>query len=106
MRRAAVSMATLLPLIIVIFAWLYFIMSNSDHSMFNVVLSKTDSLYFTVTVLSTVGFGDITAQTETSRLVVTVQMITNLIVVAVLFRALFDFASRREAMKKAERQST
>jgi len=34
-------------------------------------LSHTDGLYFTVTVFSTVGFGDITAKTETARLVVT-----------------------------------
>ncbi|WP_425562565.1 potassium channel family protein [Microlunatus ginsengisoli] len=43
-------------------------------------LSHTDGLYFTVTVFSTVGFGDITAKTDTARLIVTVQMITDLVV--------------------------
>jgi hypothetical protein len=37
------------------------------------LLTRTDALYFTVTVFSTVGFGDITAKTETARLVVTGQ---------------------------------
>jgi len=35
--------------------------------------------YFTVTVFSTVGFGDITAKTEAARLVVTGQMIVDLV---------------------------
>ena len=40
---------------------------------FSEPLTRTDALYFTVTVFSTVGFGDITAKTEAARLVVTGQ---------------------------------
>ena len=41
---------------------------------------EPDSLYFTVTVFATVGFGDITATSQTGRLIVTAQMILDLIV--------------------------
>ena len=46
-------------------------------------MTHTNALYFTVTVFATVGFGDITAKTEAARLVVTGQMITDLIIIGV-----------------------
>ena len=54
--------------------------------------SRISALYFTVTVFSTVGFGDITPKTDAARLVVTVQMLSDLIVIAVVFRLLFGAA--------------
>jgi voltage-gated potassium channel len=38
-------------------------------------IDRTDSLYFTVTVFATVGFGDIFPASQMARLVVTAQMI-------------------------------
>jgi hypothetical protein len=49
-------------------------------------LTRTDALYFTVTVFSTVGFGDITAKTEAARPVVTGQMIVDLVVIALMVK--------------------
>jgi hypothetical protein len=43
-------------------------------------MTHTNALYFTITVFATIGFGDITATTPTPRLVVTAQMILDLIV--------------------------
>ena len=42
-------------------------------------LSRTDALYFSVTIVTTVGFGDITAKTEVARLLVAAQMFGDLI---------------------------
>src|SRR5208282_4777456 len=53
-----------------------------QHSL----LTRTDSLYFTVTTFSTVGFGDITATSQAARLVVTVQMILDLLVLGLGIR--------------------
>ena len=50
-------------------------------------LSHTDGLYFAVTVFSTVGFGDIVAKSESARLVVTGQMLTDLVVLGVTIKA-------------------
>ena len=57
-------------------------------------LSHTDGLYFTVTVFSTVGFGDITAKTETARLVVTGQMIADLIILGVAIKIIVGAVKR------------
>ena len=57
-------------------------MATMSASNFGGRLTHTDGLYFAVTVFSTVGFGDITAKTQASRLVVTGQMITDLVILA------------------------
>ena len=79
--RAIEALATTVPLFLLLFAATYFLMSHNDTSNFNVhALTRTDSIYFTVTVFATVGFGDISPASQVARLVVTAQMIFNLIV--------------------------
>lgn len=64
-------------------------MSHTSATNFNVqALTRTDSLYFTVTVFATVGFGDISPASQAARLAVTAQMILNLIVVGLGVRLL------------------
>ena len=46
---------------------------------FSEPLTRSSALYFSVTVFSTVGFGDITAKTDPARLVVTGQMLLDVI---------------------------
>jgi hypothetical protein len=58
-------------------------MDTISASSFTQPLTHTDALYFTVTVFATVGFGDITAKTETARLVVTGQMAVDLVIIGV-----------------------
>ena len=94
MLRAGISMATVVPLFLVVFAWTYLTLSHSDPAAFGSALTRTDSLYFTVTVFSTVGFGDITAKTQVARLVVTVQMLADLAVLAVVVRLILGVATR------------
>jgi voltage-gated potassium channel len=79
--RGIEALATTVPLFLLLFAANYFLMSHTSTNNFNVhALTRTDSLYFTVTVFATVGFGDISPASQVARLVVTAQMILNLIV--------------------------
>jgi len=105
MLRAAVAMATIIPLFLVLFAWLYLTMSVSEPAAFGQVLDRTSALYFTVTVFSTVGFGDITAKTDLARLVVTIQMLTDLAVIAVVIRLILGAATRGESRKERQPSS-
>jgi hypothetical protein len=102
MLRAAVAMATVIPLFLILFAWIYVTMSHNDPTAFigsPRPLTRSSALYFTVTVFSTVGFGDITPKTDLARLVVTVQMLADLAVIAVVIRLILGAATRGAARR-------
>jgi voltage-gated potassium channel len=94
MLRAGVAMATIIPLFLVLFAWIYLTMSTSSATAFGGHLTRTSALYFTITVFSTVGFGDITPKTDPARIVAMVQMLTDLAVLAVVVRLILGAATR------------
>jgi len=86
--RAAEALGTSVPFFLLLFASTYVVLAAISVSNFGGHLSHADGLYFTVTVFSTVGFGDITAKTETARLVVTGQMITDLIILGLAIKVI------------------
>jgi voltage-gated potassium channel len=100
MLRAGVAMATVTPLFLVLFAWIYLTMSRSDPSYFSMPLNRTEALYFTVTIFSTVGFGDIVPKVDIARVVTMVQMLADLAVVAIVVRLIFGAASRGQAQRR------
>jgi len=77
-------------------------MARISASNFGEPLTHTDALYFTVTVFSTVGFGDITAKTEAARLVVTAQMITDLLVLGLGIRVILGAVTRSRQQRPEE----
>lgn len=97
--RAVEALAATAPFFLLLFAATYFVTSQSAPDNFNVhALTRTDSLYFTVTVFSTVGFGDITATSQTARLLVATQMILNLLILGLglrVFVGAIDIARQR-----------
>lgn len=92
--RAGVAMATIIPLFLILFSWIYLTMARASPATFGIPLSRISALYFTVSVFSTVGFGDITPKTDIARLVVTVQMLADLAVVAIVIRLIIGAAAR------------
>jgi voltage-gated potassium channel len=89
------ALAFTVPLFLVIFAAMYVGLASNSPSNFNVgSLTRTDSLYFTVTVFATVGFGDITATSQLTRAIVTVQMLLDLVVLGLLIRVFFGAVQR------------
>jgi len=92
--RAVQVLALVVSLFIVVFAAIYYEMEASNASSFSSRLSRTDSLYFCVTVFSTVGFGDIVARTEAARVVVMFQMIGDLVIIGALLRSATVIAQR------------
>jgi voltage-gated potassium channel len=92
--RAAETLGLVLPFFLVLFASTYFLMERAAAASFTQPLTRTDALYFTVTVFSTVGFGDITAKSEPARVVVTVQMLADLALLGVGLRVLLQAVQR------------
>lgn len=92
--RAIETVALIIPLYMLIFARIYLSMSLTDPAVFSQALSHSSALYFTVTVFATVGFGDILAQTDGMRLLVTAQMLGNLLVLGGVVRLIVLAAQR------------
>ena len=79
--RAVQALATTAPLFLVLFAATYYLLERSTADSFNVSsMTRTDAIYFTVTVFATVGFGDIAPVSQFARGLVTVQMILDLLI--------------------------
>jgi len=100
--RAVESLAILVPLYLLIFARVYLSSSLGDPAAFNQPLDTTTALYFTVTVFATVGFGDIVAQVDSMRMLVTVQMLLNLVLLGLVIRLLTASARQGIARRRGQ----
>jgi hypothetical protein len=94
MIDVAEALVILLSLLVTGFAAVYYGMDR-DGTQFHGLVDRVDSIYFTVTTLSTVGFGDITASSDAARIVVTVQMIFDIVFIGFAVRVLTSVARRR-----------
>jgi len=94
--RAGEALATTVPLFLLLFASVYFVMARASPASFSHPLTRTDSLYFTVTTFSTVGYGDITATSQTARLIVTAQMILDLLALGLGIRVFIGTVQRAQ----------
>lgn len=88
--RGVGALATSAPLFLLLFAATYFVLGGISASNFSEPMTRTDALYFTVTIFATVGFGDITAKTEVARLLVTGQMVAGIVMVGIGARIIVD----------------
>jgi hypothetical protein len=91
--RAVEALTTAVPLFLLVFAATYFLLSRGRVGSFSEPLTRTNALYYTLTVFSTVGFGDITPKTEPARVVTMLQMVADLMVFGVVARVLVGAVS-------------
>lgn len=73
-------------LAIVVPAAAYVATEDISPDSFDGLETKIDAVYFTVTTMSTVGFGDITAQSQGARLLVTAHIILSIVVLGSMFK--------------------
>jgi voltage-gated potassium channel len=92
--RAAETLGLIVPLYLLVFASTYFAMERVSAANFTQPLTHTGALYFTVTVFSTVGFGDITPKSDPARIVLIVQMLGDLAVLGAGLRVLLGAVQR------------
>ena len=98
--RAVEALALSVPLYVLLFATTYFLMARTNQSSFGAPVSRTDAMYFSSTVFTTVGFGDITAKSEAARLVVTIQMWLDLVFLGLVVKLVVNavkFSQQRRA---------
>jgi hypothetical protein len=92
--RAVQSLASVVPLFLIIFAATYVTMSNLSPTSFTEHLDHTGGLYFVIVTFATVGFGDIAPKSDGARLLVSGQILCDLVFLGAGLRLLFG-ASRR-----------
>ncbi len=76
------SLATLLVLVVVVFALGYVTLARARPEQIPGLTNRTDGLYFTISTLTTVGFGDVHAEGQLARALVTLQMVFDVVFVA------------------------
>ncbi len=93
--RAVEALGVVVVLFLVAFSAIYLAMSHQAASTFTQPLDHIRALYFTITIFSTVGFGDITPRTDAARLVVSAQMLLDLAIIGIVVRLLLNAAKSR-----------
>lgn len=98
-RAVAVSIV-LLVTYVVLFAYAYLSFETRDPGQIPGLTTHLDSLYFTVTMLTTVGFGDIAPAGQGARAVATVQMVVNLVFLGFLIRTALSLGQREQQRRR------
>jgi hypothetical protein len=99
--RTAEALATSVPLFLLVFATGYCLLANNDPPGFNERLTHVDSLYFTITVFSSVGFGDIVPVSQAARGLTTMQMLGDLVFLGLAARVFLE-AMRRGIERRTQ----
>jgi voltage-gated potassium channel len=97
------SLVTLIELVVVVFAYGFYTLERTRHGEVFGLETKTDALYFTMTTMTTVGYGDIYAAGQVARVLALIQMAFNLVFVGALASILSGAIRRRAVSRLAGR---
>lgn len=86
MLRALLVITVFLVTYLLLMAYVYLSLQARFPGQVPGVVTHVDALYFTVTVVTTVGFGDIVPVGQAAKAVVTTQMVFTLVVLGALIR--------------------
>ncbi len=100
--RAVESLILVAAMFLAIFSMVYVMISLSDPPAFTEPLDPFVGYYFSLTVLATVGFGDITPVSTVARSVTMVQMAFDLAFIAVVIRVFTSSARRALAARNEQ----
>lgn len=80
----ALRLVLLLELVVVAFALAYYVVAINTTGQFSGIETRIDALYFTMTTMATVGFGDVLAEGQVARALVTGHMVFNLVFIGLV----------------------
>jgi hypothetical protein len=103
--RSVEALAFAVALTVIAFATVYLSMSQRDPFGFNQPLNRTGALYFTMTTLTTIGFGDIHAASEAARVAVMIQMVFNVAVIGAAVKLILATARHRASAEERDETS-
>ncbi len=89
------SLLLLLWLVVALFSTAYVLLDHADPGQLVGVETRLDSVYFTLTTLATVGYGDAHAAGQVARGLVSLQIVFDVLFVALLVRTMGASLRRR-----------
>jgi len=98
--EASLAILMMVAMVIIGFASMYTAMSR-HHQEFTGIHTKLDAIYFTVTTLATVGYGDLAPGGQLARAIAITQMIVDILVIGVAARLAMRVASRETEARKS-----
>jgi voltage-gated potassium channel len=90
-----------LVIVVLAFALGFYLLNAQDPEQLDGLATRVDALYFTMSTLTTVGFGDVHATGQAARIMVVIQMAFNLVFVATA-AAVLSARVRAAATKRVE----
>jgi len=93
------SLITLLYPVVALFAMAYYLIQHNNPSEFDGLVPRTDSLYYTIITLGTIGYGDVNAVGQFARVITMIQVAFDLVVIG----AFVAIASSRVQILFAQR---
>jgi hypothetical protein len=99
---AGESLIEVLAVFVVLFAMIHLAIADAAPGSYSEPLDRLDAVYFAVTVLTTVGFGDISPVSSSARLATTIQMLADLFLIAAAARVIIGVARRSDARRQAQ----
>ncbi|MCC2307445.1 potassium channel family protein [Cellulomonas chengniuliangii] len=78
------SIMVVLYAVVVFFSVAYYGLATRAEGQMEGIATRTDALYYTVVTLGTVGYGDVHAVGQGARIVTTVQILFDLVIVGLL----------------------
>jgi voltage-gated potassium channel len=93
--RGVEALVVSLALLLVSFAGIYIGMSSYDAGAFDEQLDHVGALYFALTTLTTIGYGDIAPVSNAARIVVMVQMVVDVVILGVFIRLVVNAVKSR-----------
>lgn len=90
--RSTRVLILLLILLVMSFSLVFYLVNDVDPDQIAGLNTRTDALYFTVSTMTTVGYGDVHAEGQLARGLVCGLIVFNIVVVASLYR---EHSSRR-----------
>ena len=85
--RSVGILALMLILLVMSFSFTFYLVNRLDPAQVSGLGTRTDALYFTLSTMTTVGYGDVHAEGQLARVLVCGLIVFNIVVVASLVRA-------------------
>jgi hypothetical protein len=104
LRLTGAQLLIVLEIVMVVFSLTYFSLALHGTNQMAGLHTRIDALYFTATTIATVGYGDIHSIGQLARVINTIQLVFDILFLAVFVRLISTAASQHQA-KVAEQRA-